>query len=88
MFATPRVKKGLLLTAPKKRKRGHALEEVNYDPDARAEYLTGFRKRKLQRIKVAKELAAEQERQDKIRARKQVRITAINYKASVLTLAR
>ncbi|OIW30348.1 hypothetical protein CONLIGDRAFT_644349 [Coniochaeta ligniaria NRRL 30616] len=73
MFAKPRVKKGLLTAPTKKRKRGHALEEINYDPDARAEYLTGFRKRKLQRIKVAKELAAEQERQDKIRARKQMR---------------
>lgn len=72
MFARPRPKKGLLTAPIKKRKRGHALEEINYDPDARAEYLTGFRKRKLQRIKVAKELAAEQERQDKIRARKQV----------------
>lgn len=73
MFATPRLKKGLFPTAPKKRKRGHTVEEINYDPEARADYLTGFRKRKLQRIKVAKELAAEQERQDKIRARKQVR---------------
>lgn len=74
MFAKPRIKKGLPTPPLKKRKRTHAVEEVNYDPDARAEYLTGFRKRKLQRIKVAQEAAKEQERQDKIRARKQVRI--------------
>ncbi|KAB5531292.1 nucleolar protein 12-domain-containing protein [Coniochaeta sp. 2T2.1] len=73
MFAKPRVKKGIPTPPLKKRKRGHALEEINYDPDARTEYLTGFRKRKLQRIKVAKEAAAEQERQDKIKARKQMR---------------
>jgi ribosomal RNA-processing protein 17 len=73
MFAKPRVKKSLLSAPPKKRKRGSAVEEVTYDPEARADYLTGFRKRKLQRIKVAQELAKEQERQDKIKARKQVR---------------
>lgn len=77
MFAKPRAKKGLPVAPLKKRKRSHAVEEINYDPDARAEYLTGFRKRKLQRIKVAQEAAKEQERQDKIKARKQVRMPTL-----------
>jgi ribosomal RNA-processing protein 17 len=72
MFARPRPKK--LLTPPvKKRKRHHTIEEIKFDDAARAEYLTGFHKRKLQRAKNAQEQAAKQAREDKILARKQVR---------------
>ncbi|KAI1180955.1 nucleolar protein 12-domain-containing protein [Nemania sp. FL0916] len=76
MFAHPRPKK-LLASAPppKKRKRQqqHAIEEIKFDSDARAEYLTGFHKRKLQRAKHAQEQAAERARQEKIETRKQIR---------------
>jgi ribosomal RNA-processing protein 17 len=72
MFAKPRVKKGLPTPPSKKRKYAYAIEEINFDNTARAEYLTGFRKRKLARIKQAKEAAAEMERQEKIRTRKKV----------------
>jgi ribosomal RNA-processing protein 17 len=48
------------------------VEEITFDRDARKEYLTGFHKRKLQRIKHAKETAAAIEKQAKQDARKQV----------------
>ncbi|KAI1131963.1 nucleolar protein 12-domain-containing protein [Nemania abortiva] len=72
MFARPRPKK-LLAPPPKKRKRQHTIEEIKFDDDARAEYLTGFHKRKLQRAKHAQEQAAERARQEKIETRKQLR---------------
>ncbi|KAF2962993.1 hypothetical protein GQX73_g10588 [Xylaria multiplex] len=72
MFARPRPKK-LLAPPPKKRKRQHAIEEIKFDNDARAEYLTGFHKRKLQRAKHAQEQAAERARLEKIETRKQLR---------------
>lgn len=75
MFITkPRVKKDVPLPPSKKRKVFHAVEEVNFDFDARSDYLTGFRKRKLERIKKAQEIAAEKERQERIKLRKQVRL--------------
>ena len=57
----------------KKRRSVSAIEEITFDPAAREDYLTGFRKRKLQRIKHAQEEATKREREDKIRARKIVR---------------
>lgn len=62
------------ITAPrKKRKPASAIEEISFDSSAREDYLTGFHKRKLQRIKHAKEEAAKKEREDKLAARKIVR---------------
>ena len=58
----------------KKRKTAFAIEEISFDPAARADYLTGFHKRKLQRIKHAREEAAKREREDRITARKLVRL--------------
>ncbi|KAI0397262.1 nucleolar protein 12-domain-containing protein [Xylariaceae sp. FL0594] len=72
MFARPRPKK-LLAPPTKKRKRHHTIEEIKFDDAARAEYLTGFHKRKLQRAKTAQEQAAKQAREEKILARKQIR---------------
>ena len=72
MFKTPRVKK----TAPvptKKRKSEHAIEEITFDKDARADYLSGFHKRKQARIKQAQEQEKERARLDRIELRKQVR---------------
>ena len=54
----------------KRRKISYTVEEIKFDPGAREDYLTGFHKRKLQRIKHAKEEAAKKERQDKIEARR------------------
>lgn len=53
-----------------KKRKLTKVEEVNFDPDARHEFLTGFRKRKQQRIKHAQEAAEkrarEERRQDRI----------------------
>ncbi|PFH61958.1 hypothetical protein XA68_15720 [Ophiocordyceps unilateralis] len=75
MFAKPRQKKTSLLPplGSKKRKLKSSIEEVLFDDDARREYLTGFHKRKQQRIKRAQELAAQRAHQDKLDARKQMR---------------
>ncbi|KAI1410963.1 nucleolar protein 12-domain-containing protein [Hypoxylon sp. FL1857] len=73
MFARPRPKKGLLPPPSKKRKVQHSIEEIKFDNDARADYLTGFHKRKLQRIKNAQEQATQRARQEKIEFRKQLR---------------
>ncbi|KAF4469253.1 nucleolar 12 [Fusarium albosuccineum] len=73
MFAKPRPKKSPLPPQPKKRKTTSAVEEVSFDNDARHEYLTGFHKRKQQRIKNAQEEAAKRARQEKIEMRKQIR---------------
>ncbi|KAI0201315.1 nucleolar protein 12-domain-containing protein [Astrocystis sublimbata] len=72
MFARPRPKK-LPVAPSKKRKRNHAIEEIKFDNDARVEYLSGFHKRKVQRIKHAQEQAAKQAREDRIASRKQIR---------------
>ena len=63
-----------MVPPPKKRRKTvSAIEEIKFDPNAREDYLTGFHKRKLQRIKHAQEEAAKREREDKIKARKTVR---------------
>ena len=72
MFVKPRTKPSLV-PPRKKRKIVSAIEEISFDPGAREEYLTGFHKRKLQRIKNAQEEAAKREREDKLAARKAVR---------------
>lgn len=78
MFAKPRPKKSVLSAPPsKKRKAVSAIEEVNFDFDAREDYLTGFHKRKLQRQKWAQEQAASKAREEKIEMRKQVREATI-----------
>lgn len=48
------------------------VEEITFDRDARADYLTGFHKRKLARIKGAKDAALAIDKQAKVDARKQV----------------
>jgi ribosomal RNA-processing protein 17 len=53
----------------KKRKTSSATPLIAFDPTSRAEYLTGFRKRKQARIKASQEKFAERARQDKIRER-------------------
>lgn len=73
MFAKPRPKKDLMVAPSKKRKTTHAVEEVTFDNSARAEYLTGFHKRKVARQKEGRKQAEEQARQERIQARREVR---------------
>lgn len=57
----------------KKRKTNLSVpEQISFDFAAREEYLTGFHKRKLARIKHAQEQSAKKEREDRIRARAEV----------------
>ncbi|KAG9241441.1 putative ribosomal RNA-processing protein 17 [Calycina marina] len=74
IFNHPRPKKSVLGNrAPKKRKTEHKIAEINFDFDARAEYLTGFHKRKLERAKKAQVEAAKKAKEEKIVIRKQLR---------------
>jgi ribosomal RNA-processing protein 17 len=57
-----------------KRKAGDtAPEKIDFDPAAREEYLTGFHKRKLARIKHAQEENAKREKEEKLRFRRELR---------------
>lgn len=61
--------------APPSKKRktnSSAPAEITFDFSAREEYLTGFHKRKQARIKHAQEQAAKQEKEERLRLRKQV----------------
>lgn len=58
---------------PKKRKMNvTAPESITFDPAAREEYLTGFHKRKLERIKHAQDENAKREKEEKLRFRREV----------------
>lgn len=61
------------MAPPIKRRKKSASAEITFDPNAREEYLTGFHKRKVQRIKHAQEEATKKERQERILERKRVR---------------
>jgi ribosomal RNA-processing protein 17 len=76
MFVRPRPKKSLLPPPAKRRKTTSGIEEINFDFDARADYLTGFHKRKLQRSKQAQEEAAKKAKEERIAARKQVHFSS------------
>lgn len=70
-FATPRPRSKNVPPPPKRRKTS-AVEEVVFDPAARADYLTGFHKRKQARIKHAQEIAVKREKEEKRRDREEV----------------
>jgi len=72
IFNHPRPKRSLLAHPAKKRKTDHKIEEINFDFDARADYLTGFQKRKAARAKQAKLEAEKKAREERIVIRKQV----------------
>ena len=66
----------------KKRKvKEVAPEEITFDFAAREEYLTGFHKRKVARIKHAQEEAAKKEREEHLQLRREVRFV-FNFTAS------
>ena len=68
----PRPKRSALPPPSKKRKQDHKIEQIDFDFSKREEYLTGFHKRKLQRVKNAQAEAAKKEREEKVQMRKQV----------------
>lgn len=76
IFLPPRPKKSVLPPQSKKRKIEHKIEEISFDTDARADYLTGFHKRKLQRSKQAQVEAEKKAREERIQIRKQVSFLA------------
>ena len=55
-----------------KRRKLDQVDEITFNPEARQEYLTGFHKRKLQRIENAKEAAVKREKEERLRERRQV----------------
>ena len=59
---------------PLKRRKVSTVEEISFDATAREEFLTGFHKRKQQRILQAKEQAARREREERIKERKRVQV--------------
>jgi ribosomal RNA-processing protein 17 len=58
-----------MASAVKRRKLDPATPEIVFDDSARAEFLTGFHKRKQARIKHAQDVAAKKERRDKLQDR-------------------
>ena len=84
IFVRPRPKKSVLPPPSKKRKVDHKIAEINFDFNARSEYLTGFHKRKVQRTKQAQLEAAKKAREEKILMRKQVRQSCRNTGGIVL----
>ncbi|KAI9306101.1 nucleolar protein 12-domain-containing protein [Cunninghamella echinulata] len=55
--------------AKKRREKQETVESIDFDFDKRQEFLTGFRKRKLERKQAAREKYAERERQERIKLR-------------------
>ena len=80
MILMPGKRKTLRAVSParKKRRSASAIEEISFDFGARQDYLTGFHKRKLLRIKRAKEEAAKKDREGKLAARKIVRFRFVS----------
>ena len=74
-FVRARPKKGMGFT-PSKRKRASKVEEVEFDFSKREDYLTGFHKRKVERIKRAQAENAKKEKEEKIQQRKEARSNA------------
>lgn len=68
----PRTKKDLG-PPPKKRKVNPSIPEITFDSTARADYLTGFHKRKVQRIKHSQDNAIKRAKEEKIEQRADVR---------------
>ncbi|KAK3700105.1 hypothetical protein LTR37_016108 [Vermiconidia calcicola] len=61
------------MAPPKKRPRLDQPTELIFDPAARQEYLTGFHKRKLQRIENARDAAMKREKEERVKDRRQLR---------------
>lgn len=59
--------------APTPKLKGPRPEEINFDLDARQDYLTGFHKRKVQRTKAAQEAAERRAKEEKRLQRQKIR---------------
>ena len=68
-----------MLPVRERRKRVARIEEISFDFAAREDYLTGFHKRKLQRVKIAQEEAAKKAKEARLTARRIVRFTEFEY---------
>lgn len=64
------VSRDMPLLAKRRKTDSKAIEEINFDPDARQDYLSGFHKRKLQRAKHAQQVAEKKARQERIEQRR------------------
>jgi ribosomal RNA-processing protein 17 len=87
IFRPPRPKVSVLATAnraSKRRKTDHKIEEITFDNDSRADYLTGFHKRKVARAKQAKVEAEKKEKEERIQIRKQVSIICEMFDGGVI----
>ena len=62
------------MSRPAKRRKTAKVEEIQFDDNARQDYLSGFHKRKLERIKRAQDEAAKKEHAEKLELRRQVGI--------------
>jgi ribosomal RNA-processing protein 17 len=54
-----------------------AVPEITFDDSARSEYLTGFHKRKVARIKQGQELAVKKGREELLKARANVSLSLL-----------
>jgi ribosomal RNA-processing protein 17 len=81
IFNHPRPKRSLLppISSHKKRKTEHKIEEINFDDEKRADYLTGFHKRKVARAKQAQVEAEKMAREERVKFRKQVGLFIIFF---------
>lgn len=81
IFRNPRIKKSLLPPPNKRYKVGHKIDEISFDFNSREEYLTGFHKRKVARIKNAKAEAEKKSKEERRIFRRKVplRIDALIY---------
>ncbi|KAH8119394.1 nucleolar protein 12-domain-containing protein [Phellopilus nigrolimitatus] len=57
----------------KARAKKNQIDQIVFDEDARREYLTGFRKRNIQKKEAAQTKAKERERQERLQARREQR---------------
>ena len=79
--STSRKRKRVTAMLPLRERRKHVarIEEISFDFAAREDYLTGFHKRKLQRVKVAQEEAAKKAKEARLTARRMVRFMEFEH---------
>ncbi|KAI8990073.1 nucleolar protein 12-domain-containing protein [Pilobolus umbonatus] len=64
---------GSKIYAKKRKAKQETVDYVEFDPTKRTEYLTGFHKRKVERIKKTKEKYAQLAQEEKLKNRKEIR---------------
>ena len=78
-FRISRKRNRVAAVLPRRQRGKHVakIEEISFDFAAREDYLTGFHKRKLQRVRVAQEDAAKKAKEAKLTARRIVRFMEV-----------